>query len=62
MGTTRKPVCVGIGQVWSGQRKRCGRWVVVGLGNLSSINKCLVKKTVSNPNMIADRTKVIFAT
>lgn len=26
-------VCVGIGQVWSGQRKRCGQWVVVGLGN-----------------------------
>lgn len=29
---------------------------------LSSINKCFVKKTVSNPSMIADSTKVIFAT
>lgn len=29
---------------------------------LSSINKCFVKKKVSNPSMIADSTKVIFAT
>ena len=61
LGTTRSLcVCVGIGQV----RSEKTLWPVgcSWIRKLSSINKCFVKKTVSNPSMIADSTKVIFAT
>lgn len=65
LGNYKKPVCVCVCGHWSSLvRSEKTLWPVgcSWIRKLSSINKCFVKKTVSNPSMIADSTKVIFAT